>query len=343
MYDVHSARIPYSSAVNALQLGGMSDDMSFFERVKSMFYHTLLLVYNPFMPRDVVSVYAPERPYIPNRELVTLAEIWLVEMDHIMDYPRPTLPNVKLIGGTVTEHAKPLPPELQAFMDSATHGAVIVTFGASLSTVPKTISDKLFWVFLNLPFRVVFRSNITSPDQSRVWTSLWLPQNDLMGHPNTKVFVSHCGKNGQYEALFHAVHLLCTPMATEQGYNSERIRKKGFGEVVDLRTVTQEVLLTRILTVAQDPGYKLAISKASTLFRQQYGSPKEEAAKWLDHVMEHGGEYMRYAGQKMPLYQFLGLDVFAFVFALGMMMCTLMYCCVKMLCRCCRKRKSKAD
>ncbi|KAL8585732.1 hypothetical protein ACOMHN_056361 [Nucella lapillus] len=264
-------------------------------------------------------------------------------MDHIMDYPRPTLPNVKLIGGTVTEHAKPLPPELQPFMDSATHGAVIVTFGGSVLGVPKHISNKLFQVFHDLPFKVVFRSNLTSPDPAKVWTSKWLPQNDLLGHPNTKVFVSHCGKNGQYEALFHAVPLLCTPIFAEQSYNSERIRKKGFGEVVDLRSVIQEELLTRILAVAQDPGYKLAISKASTLFRQQYGSPMEEAAKWLDHVMEHGSEYMRYAGQKMPLYQFLGLDVFAFVFALGMMMCTLMYCCVKMLCRCCLKRKHKVD
>ncbi|KAL8585730.1 hypothetical protein ACOMHN_056359 [Nucella lapillus] len=343
MYDAHSMRIPFSSTVNAMQMGMGSDDMTYFERVKNMFVHALLFIYNPFMPRDIVSIYAPERAYIPNHELTAQAEIWLVEMDHIMDYPRPTLPNVKLIGGTVTEHAKPLPPELQAFMDSATHGAVIVTFGGTMIGVPKHISDKLFQVFHDLPLKVVFRSNLTSPDQAKVWTSKWLPQNDLLGHPNTKVFVSHCGKNGQYEALFHAVPLLCTPMFAEQSYNSERTRKKGFGEVVDLRSVTQEELLTRILAVAQDPGYKLAISKASTLFRQQYGSPKEEAAKWLDHVMEHGGEYMRYAGQKMPLYQFLGLDVFAFVFALGIMMCMLMYCCVKMLCRCCLKRKSKSD
>ncbi|KAL8585729.1 hypothetical protein ACOMHN_056358 [Nucella lapillus] len=344
VYDVHSMMMPYSSAVNPLQMGmTSSDEMTFFERLKSMILHSLQLVYDPFMLGDVVSIYAPERPYISNHELKARPEIWLVEMDHIMDYPRPTLPNVKLIGGTVTENAKPLPPELQAFMDSATHGAVIVTFGGSVLGVPKHISDKLFQVFQDLPFKVVFRSNLTSPDPAKVWTSKWLPQNDLLGHPNTKVFVSHCGKNGQYEALFHAVPLLCTPIFAEQNYNSERIRKKGFGEVVDLRTVTQEVLLTRILTVAQDPGYKLAIFKASTLFRQQYGSPKEEAAKWLDHVMEHGGEYMRYAGQKMPLYQFLGLDVFAFVFALGMMMCMLMYCCVKMLCRCCLKRKSKSD
>ena len=38
--------------------------------------------------------------------LIAHAEIWLVEMDHILDYPRPTLPNVKLIGGTATGPSK---------------------------------------------------------------------------------------------------------------------------------------------------------------------------------------------------------------------------------------------
>ncbi|XP_076438025.1 UDP-glucuronosyltransferase 2A3-like [Babylonia areolata] len=344
VYDAHAMRMPISSAVNPLQIGfASSDNMTFFERVGNMFIHVILHVFNPFMPRGVASTHAPEMPYISNSDLLARAEVWLVEMDHILDYPRPTLPNVKLIGGTVIEHAKPLPPELQAFMGSATRGVVVVTFGSSVLGVPKHISDKLFHIFQKLPYKVVFRSNLTSPHPAKVVTMKWLPQNDLLGHPNTKVFVSHCGNNGQYEALFHAVPLLCTPIFAEQHYNSERILRKGFGEVVDLRTVSQEELLNRILTVAQEPGYKQAISKASTLFRQQYGMPMQEAAKWLDHVMQYGGEYMRYAGQKMPLYRFLALDVFAFVFGLCALSCALICCSVKMVCWCRVRGKTKTD
>ncbi|PVD26850.1 hypothetical protein C0Q70_11997 [Pomacea canaliculata] len=57
----------------------------------------------------------------------------------------------------------------------------------------------------NLPFKSVFRSNISSPNSKKILTSSWIPQNDLLAHPNTRVFVSHCGNDGQYEALFHAV------------------------------------------------------------------------------------------------------------------------------------------
>ncbi|KAL8613958.1 hypothetical protein ACOMHN_023194 [Nucella lapillus] len=313
VYDVLSTRIPYSSAADPLQMGTFSDDMDFFERVKSMLMHLMFHVYHPFMRRNVVSTYAPEMPYISNHELLARPELWLVESDHILDYPRPTVPNVKLIGGTAAGPAKPLPKELQTFMDTSTQGVVIVSFGSYVLGVPKNLSDKLFQVFQNLPMNVVFRSNLTSPDPAKIFVSRWLPQNDLLGHPNTKLFVSHCGKNGQYEALFHAVPLFCTPMSAEQPYNSKRIQKKGFGEVVDLLTISPKLLLQQIVTVAQDPGYKRAISKASSLFRQQYGVPMQEAAKWLDHVMQYGGDYMRYAGQKMPLYQSIQFNSILFI------------------------------
>ena len=27
----------------------------------------------------------------------------------------------------------------------------------------------------------------------------WVPQNDLLGHPSTRAFLTHCGSNGMYE------------------------------------------------------------------------------------------------------------------------------------------------
>ena len=69
------------------------------------------------------------------------------------------------------------------------------------------------------------------------------------------------------------------------------------------------------MQVAGDPRYKDAISAASRLFRQQYHVPMDEAAFWLDHVMEYGGAYMRSSGHDMPLYQFMLIDVIAFLVA----------------------------
>ncbi|XP_070188058.1 2-hydroxyacylsphingosine 1-beta-galactosyltransferase-like isoform X2 [Littorina saxatilis] len=342
VYDADTMRIPYSPAVTPQPLFVISDVMTFFQRVGMFCLHIIAQFYDPFLTRNMVAIYAPERPFISNDMLLAGAEIWLVEMDHILDYPRPTLPNVKLIGGTATGPTKPLPPHFASFMDGATEGVVIVSFGSYVLGVPADISHKLTKVFQQLPFKVVFRSNLTSPDPSKIMTSRWLPQNDLLGHPNTRVFVSHCGKNGQYEALYHAVPMLCTPMFGDQPYNAERIRIKGYGEVLDLRTFSQKEMFNTIFKIAQDSQYKQSIAKASTLFRSQYGVPMHEAAKWLAHVMQYGGEYMRSQGQRIPRYQFMMLDVMAFVFVVGAVTSLMLYFCVRKLCSC-TKRKQKNE
>nr|KAG5703170.1 hypothetical protein BaRGS_027335 [Batillaria attramentaria] len=291
VYEPVAQRVPFSPAVTPSPFFGFSQNMTFFQRVQN----TLMVLYglvwrgDPMVRKDAVARYAPEMPYLPIDMLAAKAEIWLVEMDHILDYPRPSLPNVKLIGGTATGPAKPLPPEFKSFVDGATEGVVIVSFGTFVLNLPKGISDKIFNILQGLPMKTIFRSSLPSPNPSKILTSTWIPQNDLLAHQNTKVFVSHCGKNGQYEALFHAVPVVATPLFADQFHNAERMRVKGMAETVDLRTVTEEELKSTILKVATDPRYKQAVSTASELFRIEFGVPMERAAFWLDHVMKYGG------------------------------------------------------
>ncbi|XP_025100153.1 2-hydroxyacylsphingosine 1-beta-galactosyltransferase-like [Pomacea canaliculata] len=245
--------------------------------------------------------------------LVARAEIWLVTTEHILDYPRPSMPNVKLIGGTATGPGKPLPPQFKSFMDDAKEGVVIVSFGSYVLNPPEPITQKIMNVLKDLPFKSVFRSNISSPNSKKILTSSWIPQNDLLAHPNTRVFVSHCGNDGQYEALFHAVPVVCTPIFLDQFYNAERMRVKGMTKTVDLNTVSTHELHSTILKVATNTSYKQAITKASELFKIEFGVPVEKAAYWLDHVMKYGGRHLRSSGHEVSFLQFSCWDVYAFL------------------------------
>ena len=327
-YDPLAKRVPFSPGFTPVALFTFTDRMTFSQRLLNSLIFLMNALYDPCMFSDAVARYAPEMPYVPIDLLVARAELWLVEFDHILDYPRSTMPHVKLIGGTATGPAKRLAPSFRAFMDEAAQGVVIVSFGSYVLNLPTDISDKIFKVLMELPFRSVFRSNLSSPDPQKILTSPWIPQNDLLGHANTKVFVSHCGKDGQYEAFFHAVPVVATPLFADQGHNAERMRSKGFAETVDLRTVSAEELRDTIVKVATTKSYKEAISKASELFRIEFGIPMERAAFWLDHVMKYGGAHMRSAGQDMPFYQYLGVDIFLFYFALLLTVFSLSVACI---------------
>lgn len=44
----------------------------------------------------------------------------------------------------------------------------------------------------------------------------WVPQNDLLGHPKCRLFVSHGGINGVLEAAYHGVPIAGYPMFADQ-------------------------------------------------------------------------------------------------------------------------------
>ena len=44
----------------------------------------------------------------------------------------------------------------------------------------------------------------------------WLPQNDVLGHAQTRAFLSHCGANSLYEAAYHGVPIVALPFFGDQ-------------------------------------------------------------------------------------------------------------------------------
>ncbi|XP_025100135.1 2-hydroxyacylsphingosine 1-beta-galactosyltransferase-like [Pomacea canaliculata] len=343
-YDPYYQRIPLQPCNIPLIIFSYSHHMSFLQRVLTTVLHVFSSVVDGFSYKEAVSRYAPEMPFLTIDMLVARAEIWLVETDHILDYPRPSMPNVKLIGGTATGHSKPLPPHFKSFMDDAKEGVVIVSFGSYVLSPPEPITKNIISVLQDLPFKSVFRSNILSPNSKKILTSSWIPQNDLLAHPNTRVFVSHCGKNGQYEAVFHAVPVVCTPLSGDQFYNAERMREKGMAETVDLNTVSTHELHSTILKVATNTSYKQAITKASELFKIEFGVPVEKAAYWLDHVMKYGGSHLRSSGHEVPFLQFSCWDVYAFLLSFLLLILLISVCLVYVAFNCCRsKLKTKIE
>ncbi len=65
--------------------------------------------------------------------LLQNADIWLMRNDFTFEFPRPTMPNVVYMGGFQCKPAKPLPDELEKFVQSSgEHGVVIMTLGTVL-------------------------------------------------------------------------------------------------------------------------------------------------------------------------------------------------------------------
>ncbi|XP_076461779.1 2-hydroxyacylsphingosine 1-beta-galactosyltransferase-like [Babylonia areolata] len=347
-FQPFNRRIPFSPAAVPAYLSDFGDRMTLLERLQNTWTFLRDQAGTPLFLHDAVARYAPEKEYLPLDRLVAQAEVWLIESDPIMQFPYPTLPNVKHVGGIMASPpSQPLVPRFKSFMDGAGEaGVLVVSFGSMVLNLPSSVTDTLMTAFLRLsPMRVVFRANVTSPDPARILTSVWIPQNSLLAHPKCRVFVGHGGMSGHYQALYHAVPVLDLPLLYDQVQNAKAVHRKGFGLYLHIREMTADDMVRAVTELTHNPSYRATISRASRLYRELYGVPRETASYWLDHVMTYGGHYMRSSGQEMPLYQFLLVDVLLIV-GLGLVVLVALKCaCACWVYRvvCKRKRKQKGE
>ncbi len=51
----------------------------------------------------------------------------------------------------------------------------------------------------------------------------WAPQNDVLGDPSVKAFITHGGSNSMYESAFHGVAVVCIPFMGDQLDNAAKV------------------------------------------------------------------------------------------------------------------------
>lgn len=77
-------------------------------------------------------------------------------------------------------------------------------------------------------------SNLTGTSKVSVSDNVkllsWLPQNDILGHSKTRLFIGHAGLNGILESTYHGVPMICSPFFGDQFDNARIAKHAGFGE-----------------------------------------------------------------------------------------------------------------
>lgn len=108
-----------------------------------------------------------------------------------------------------------------------------------------------------IPLIVYKTGNLLSSKPSNVKAVNWMPQNDILGHAKTRLFLSHVGHNSMYEAAYHGVPVIGFPMWSDQPENARQITRAGMGLWVDINTVTEQELHESISRVLSEPRYAI--------------------------------------------------------------------------------------
>lgn len=200
-------------------------DMNFVERLTSALVHlseyAFTNLYMTPMVDRIVREKHPDMPYIGDIE--KNIKMYLVNTQPITDYKTPVFANQKRVGGAQIKKPKELSGDLKRIADNAKNGLVLFSLGTNvrsdmlgaerIETILKALARLDKYTFL-WKFETQEKLPMALPKNVKI--QAWMPQNDILAHVNTKLFMSHCGLLSAQEALWYGVPVLGLPVFADQ-------------------------------------------------------------------------------------------------------------------------------
>ncbi|XP_065086148.1 UDP-glycosyltransferase UGT5-like [Ochlerotatus camptorhynchus] len=301
-----------------------TDKMTFWQRFHNTFMTILDRLYFEW-------IYLPKQKRFyemgfPNAKLTFEEQMKNVSLVFLNQHfslssPRPYPPNMIEVGGIQVEEAKPLPEDLQKYLDEAKEGVVYFCMGSTIKSIhfPEEKRNAFLKVFSKLKQRVLWKfEDETMPNQPpNLMIKSWMPQNDILAHPNVKLFITHGGLLGTTEALYHGKPMIGIPIFGDQPMNIEKAVRSGYAVLLDYDDITEVNVYNAIDAVLNDPSYARNAELVSDRFRDKPMTPKETAVFWTEYVIRHGGApQLRSSAVELSLLQYQLIDVYAMMLAM---------------------------
>ncbi|XP_016529711.1 UDP-glucuronosyltransferase 2A1-like isoform X1 [Poecilia formosa] len=309
----------------------LTDKMDFSERLWNVLFYALQDVVINHVMWNMFDEYYSEVKGTPTSacKLMGKADIWLMRTYWDFDFPRPLLPNFKFVGGIHCKPAKPLPKDMEEFVQSSgENGIVVFTLGSMIKNVTTEKANLIASALAQLPQKVLWRYNGEKPktlgSNTRIFS--WIPQNDLLGHPKTKAFITHGGTNGIYEAIYHGIPMVGIPMFADQPDNMVHMEAKGAAVIQNLNFMTTESLRDAIKSVINNKSYKENVMRLSKIHHDRPMSPRDEAVFWIEFTMRNkGAKHLRVQAHELTWYQYHSLDVLAFLLIIDLLLIFILF------------------
>eukprot|EP00057_Strongylocentrotus_purpuratus_P004544 XP_003728908.1 PREDICTED: UDP-glucuronosyltransferase 2B31-like [Strongylocentrotus purpuratus] len=321
-----------------------SSVMSFKERLINslafVIYHNLgiQVTIKPYKP--ICERFGIADPY----DLMKKIKLWFVNSDFVAEYPCALPPNVIPVGGLTSRDPMQLSSDIEDFIQgSESDGIIICSFGTILTLDDSNMALFKMFVeaFTRLPQRVLWlvKTSPPFPVPSSIKILPWLPQNDILGHPQTRAIFFHGGHNSYYEAIYHGVPVVAMPVIADHFDVSNRVVHFGLGLKLNKDNITSDMIYEALYEVTSNSTYMQTAKRMSANLRNRPMKPAERAAFWIDHALNHGTDNLEISAEHLNIFQYYLLDVIAFIFLVIIFSVYFTIKCIKVVCsRICRFR-----
>ena len=177
----------------------------------------------------------------------------------------------------------------------------------------KNLSDYQFiWKFESASY-----FSIATP--KNVHLRSWIPQNDILAHPNLKLFITHGGLLSVQESIWHGKPMLGLPIFGDQFRNINHCVELGIAERLSLLNFDQAKFIEVIQQVLTNETYRINTEKLSKIVRDEKESPLKRAVWWIEWVLRNPDYSTKNLAINLRLvqkysYEIVGLIILVLIF-----------------------------
>uniref|UniRef100_A0A182P823 Uncharacterized protein n=1 Tax=Anopheles epiroticus TaxID=199890 RepID=A0A182P823_9DIPT len=345
---------PHNPAYNPIPSLGYSDRMHLVQRV----WNTFVSICEQFnykylyLPSQeaVYQRYFGRRDLPPLLDLIHNVSLVMVNSHPVINFARPFVPNMIEIGGA---HIRQLEDtgfsqDVINWVEKAKNGVIYFSMGTNIRSAdfPDSLREAFVGAFAKLSqVLIIWRwENATLPNQSaNVIIGPWMPQQQLLAHPNVRLHITHGGLLSMMETVHYGKPIVGLPLAGDQEILVNRAIEAGYGLKLNYQNISEEQVLHTINQMLSDPSYRAAALKASRQFREQPLKPMDKVLYYVDYVLKQnsGVNYLRSGALYLSFWPRHVVDVASILVLITMIPVGLFATLIQVILRKTHKRKLK--
>ncbi|KAH8262908.1 hypothetical protein KR044_001794, partial [Drosophila immigrans] len=301
--------------------------MTFAQRIQNFFTNTAMEIFfailENYNSNAYKEVYGDDPNMPPYNDLYKNVSLAFFSSHALSEGPiRPIVPAVIEVGGVqIKDKPDPLPKAMAEFLSKADNGAILLSLGSNVksSHLKADTNNKMYNVLSKLKQRVIWKwedLDNTPGKSDNILYSKWLPQDDILAHPNITLFITHAGKGGITEAQYHGKPMLALPVFGDQPTNALKMVRDGFGLSLSLLTLEEQPFKETLHELLENPKYTQKVETFSALYRDRPLTARQSVLYWTEYVLRHhGAAHLQSPLLQMNFIASNNLDIYALLAA----------------------------
>lgn len=245
-----------------------------------------------------------------------MTDLMLVNSHPLIDGQESLPQNVIQVAGLQISDEQKLPLDLRQFIESSKKGSILFSMGTNFRTELLSHEEKemFFKVFREMSdYHFLWKFDESQVNGFEIPSNLmvrsWLPQQNILAHPQIVGFISHCGLLSTHEAYWHGIPIIGIPVYVDQFINCARVVKANVGEVLSLGDLSANHVIDVVRKVVETRSYHESMKIKSRIFRSQKELPRDRAVWWIEWLLNNDANHLKSPTMRMNFFQSNSYDV----------------------------------